>query len=154
MNQNTYLYVTYIATTSEKLWRALTEGEFTSQYFFSRRIKSDWQVGAPVHYHRPNGDLDVFGEVLAANPYTHLSYTWSVPGDVTEREEPTRVTFDIESIDETTVKLTLKHENLLPEDWFEEGQGFYGYNNGWPAILSNLKTYMETGKALPPIVAD
>lgn len=57
-------------------------------------------------------------------------------------------------MDNATLKLTLRHENLLSEDWFEEGQGFYGYNNGWPAILSNLKSLLETGRTLPPIVAE
>jgi uncharacterized protein YndB with AHSA1/START domain len=154
MNQSTYLYVTYIATTPEKLWQALTDGEVTSQYFFGRRIESEWKAGAPVKYYRPNGDLDVFGEVLEAKPYSLLSYTWNVPADATSRNHPTRVTFELKPMDNSTVKLTLKHENLLPEDWFDEDQGFYGYNNGWPAILSNLKSLLETGKTLPPIVAE
>lgn len=154
MSSSTYFYVTYIATTPEKLWTALTDGGITSKYFFGRRIQSDWQVGQPVNYYRPNGDLDVFGELLEVSPYTLLSYSWNVPGDATSRNHPTRVTFELKTMDDSTVKLTLKHEELLPGDWAPEDKGFYGYNNGWPAILSNLKSLLETGKTLPPITAD
>lgn len=151
MSEGTYIYVTYIATTPQKLWRAITEGEFTQKYFFGRRIQSDFAEGSPVEFYRPNGELDVFGVVTELIPERLLSYTWNVPGDANHQ---TQVSFEVQALDEGTVKLTLKHEDLRPEDWVPDNQGFYGYNNGWPAILSNLKTFLETGNTLIPIVAD
>jgi hypothetical protein len=61
-----------------------------------------------------------------------------------------RVIFELHSL-KSTVKLKLRHEDLLPTDFADENEGFYGYNNGWPAILSNLKSLLETGKTLAPI---
>jgi uncharacterized protein YndB with AHSA1/START domain len=151
MNHSTFVYVTYIATTPERLWEALTSGEFTKKYFFERQVQSDWQEGSPVTYLRKDGQLDVRGKVLQCVPQRLLSFTWEVPGDKTPRQRPTRVTFELQPMD-STVKLTLKHEELLAEDWSDDNNTFRGLNNGWPAILSNLKSLLETGRTLPPIV--
>jgi uncharacterized protein YndB with AHSA1/START domain len=151
MNHSTFVYVTYIATTPEKLWDALTRGDITERYFFGRKVHSDWKEGSPVTYWRNDGQLDVQGKVLQYEPYRYLSFTWEVPGDQTSRERPTRVTFELQPMD-STVKLTLKHEDLREEDWCDDSDTFVGLNNGWPAILSNLKSLLETGRTLPPIV--
>jgi uncharacterized protein YndB with AHSA1/START domain len=149
MNRSTFVYVTYIATTPEKLWAALTSSEFTEQYFFGTKVESDWAVGSSVTYSR-NGETTDYGEVLQAEPYTLLSFTWTYVGDQTVRHAPTRVTFRLQDF-EGTVKLTLKHEELLEQDFVEKENTFEGFNNGWPAILSNLKTLLETGRVLPPV---
>jgi uncharacterized protein YndB with AHSA1/START domain len=151
MNTPTFVYVIYIETTPEKLWEALTNGVFTEKYFFGRRIQSDWQEGSSVTYYRPDGELDVHGQVLKSEPPHLLSFTWEVPGDPTQRERATRVTFQLQPMD-STVKLTLKHEDLVAEDFSDDENTFVGLNNGWPAILSNLKSLLETGRTLPPIV--
>lgn len=147
MHQPNFTYVTYIAATPEDIWRALTEGEFTRRYFFGRRVKSDWRMGSPVAFFRPDGQVDVEGVVLRCEALRRISYTWAIPGDTTPRQRPTRVTFTIEPMD-STVKLTLVHEDLLPGDFEARADTFRGYNNGWPAILSNLKTMLETGSTL------
>jgi uncharacterized protein YndB with AHSA1/START domain len=152
MNHSTFVYVTYIATTPEKLWEALTRGDFTERYFFGRKVQSDWQEGSSVTYFRPDGQLDVHGQVLKSEPPHLLSLTWEVPDDETPRKRSTRVTFELKPMD-STVKLTLKHEDLLAEDWSDDSDTFAGLNNGWPAILSNLKSLLETGRTLPPIVS-
>jgi uncharacterized protein YndB with AHSA1/START domain len=64
MDKPRFVYVTYVATTVEKLWQALTDGEFTRRYWGGRRIASDWQVGSPVKHVREDGGVDWQGEVL------------------------------------------------------------------------------------------
>ncbi|MFE5324346.1 SRPBCC family protein [Paenibacillus sp. NPDC056579] len=149
MSDTTFVYVTYIATTPEKLWEALTSTEFTEQYFFGSKIESDWQEGSSVTYSR-NGKVTDYGTVLKAEPHRLLSFTWTYVGDNTVREQPTRVTFELKPMG-TTVKLTLKHDKLLPSDIVEKDDTFEGYNNGWPAVMSNLKTLLETGATLPVV---
>jgi uncharacterized protein YndB with AHSA1/START domain len=149
MNRSTFVYVTYIATTPEKLWEALTSGDFTEQYFFGSKVESDWLEGSSVTYSR-NGVVTDFGKVIKCEPLKLLSFTWTYVGDQTIREETTRVTFQLHQM-EGTVKLTLKHEGLLEQDFVENDDTFEGFNNGWPAILSNLKSLLETGHVLPPV---
>lgn len=149
MTNTSFVYVTYIATTPEKLWDALTRTEYTEKYFFGTQIQSDWQEGSSVTYSR-NGQVTDHGVILVCAPFQQLSFTWNYVGDTVSREEPTRVTFELKSMD-SIVKLTLKHENLLPDDINDRDDTFEGFNNGWPAIMSNLKSLLETGKTLPPL---
>ncbi|CAH0346731.1 SRPBCC family protein [Bacillus sp. CECT 9360] len=149
MTKSTFVYVTYIATTPEKLWEALTSSDFTEKYFFGSKIQSDWQEGSTVTYER-NGLVVDHGEILKCEPHRLLSFTWKIEGDDTPRELPTKVTFELKQM-EATVKLTLKHDNLVDADYVEDNDTFRGLNNGWPAILSNLKSLLETGNTLPPL---
>jgi uncharacterized protein YndB with AHSA1/START domain len=151
MSKPSFVYVTYIAATPEKVWEALTSGEFTQQYFFGRKVESDWEESSEVRYLRENDELDVYGRVLISDPYKLLSFTWMHADTDTERNESSKVTFEIHHLNET-VKLTLKHELLSEKDFVDETNTFYGLNNGWPAIISNLKSLLETGKTLPAIV--
>jgi uncharacterized protein YndB with AHSA1/START domain len=144
MNKTSFVYATYIATTPEKLWAALTNSEFTKQYFFGSEFVSDWQVGSS--FKLMNKDkVDHYGEVLVYEPYRLLTVTWSVR-DV-EGERVSKVTYELTPLN-STVKLTLRHEDLLEKDIREDNGKFEGFNNGWPAILSNLKSLLETGKTL------
>src|SRR4051812_143413 len=149
MTENSFFYVTYIATTPEKLWDALISSNFTEKYFFGSRIRSDWQEGSKITYSR-NGQVTDHGIILKCEPYRILSFTWNMVGDEAVRTQPSWVTFELISM-ERTVKLTLKHENLFPTDLLDEEGTFEGLNNGWPAILSKLKSLLETGHALPAI---
>lgn len=137
MTKPKFVYVTYIAITPEKLWEALTDGGFTQKYFFGTRVESKWKEGADVNYYR-NGKISDYGKVLTCEHPRLLSFTWTYAGDDTPRESPTRVTFELQPL-ESSVKLTLKHENLLETDFVDDNNTFEGYNNGWPAVLSNLK---------------
>jgi uncharacterized protein YndB with AHSA1/START domain len=150
MNHSTFVYVTYIATTPDRLWEALTSSLFTEKYFFGSKVQSDWQEGSSVTYSR-NGRITDHGTVLKCEPLNLLSFTWSYEGDKTPRQHPTRVTFEIQPMG-STVKLTLKHEGLLETDFVDDDNTFEGFNNGWPAILSNLKSLLETGRTLLSIV--
>jgi uncharacterized protein YndB with AHSA1/START domain len=149
MNHTKFVYVTYIATTPKKLWQALTSSEYTEKYFFGSSINSDWQEGAEVTYSR-NGKVTDYGQIVKCEPYQELSYTWTYVGDGVEGKEPSRVTFKLISLNET-VKLVLRHENLQPGDLVDKEDTFEGLNNGWPAILSNLKSLLETGETMPAI---
>ncbi|MEW9699541.1 SRPBCC family protein [Paenibacillus sp. SI8] len=144
MNKTSFVYVTYIATTPEKLWAALTNSEFTKQYFFGREIVSDWQVGSSFEMMNKGKVVD-YGEILIYEPYRLLTVSWSVK-DV-EGDRSSKVTYELTPMN-STIKLTLLHEDLLEKDIRKDEGKFEGFNNGWPAILSNLKSLLETGSLL------
>lgn len=150
MTETTFVYAIYIATTSEKLWEALTSGEFTKKYWFGNEVQSDWKVGSIVSYLNSDGKVVDQGTVLKSEPHHLLSYTFNWLADKTIREQEPVVTFKLQQMG-MTVKLTIKQENILASDLRDENEGFHGYNNGWPAILSNLKSLLETGQTLPEI---
>lgn len=146
MGRPEFVYVTYIATTPEKLWAALTEGDFTKIYWYGRRIESQWTVGAPVRFY--DGDSQTLtdsGVVLTADPPRHLAYTFRNEfGDQPPGEGYSRVSFTIEPHD-GMVKLTLVHDELPDE------QTAIGFREGWSPILSSLKTFLESGTPLPQL---
>ena len=144
MNKPEIVYVTYIATTAEKLWKALTDGEFTRKYWGGRQIQSDWDVGSPINHVRADGGNDWQGEVLKAERPRLLSYTFHMQISAQHRSDrPSRVTFELEPIG-SVVKLTLTHD-----DFESEKATFETTRHGWPAILSSLKSLLETGSPLP-----
>ncbi len=149
MTENSFIYVTYIATTPEKLWEALTNSKYTEQYFFGSSIQSNWQEGSEITYSR-NGQVSDYGKILKIDHNRVLSYTWTYFGEGVEEKQPSHVTFELKPMKET-VKLTLRHENLQPGDLVDRDDTFEGLNNGWPAIISNLKSLLETEKTLPAV---
>ena len=151
MSNQKFVYTTYIRTNPDRLWQALTTSEDTERYFFNSKVQSTWQVGGNVTFYR-DFKLDVTGELLEIERCEKLSYTWTSPEDPTLRSVPTVVTFLIKALEET-VKLTLIHSNLVESDIVEDSDTFWGLNNGWPAILSNLKSYLESGNTLKAIQA-
>lgn len=142
MTKPSFVYVTYIRTTPEKLWRALTDGEFTQRYWFGRRVESDWTVGARVTFWH-DGKLSDSGEVLECEPPRRLSYSFHVEFvEELRRDLPSRVTFELEKLG-AQVKLTLTH------DEFEPGSKVLaGVSTGWPVILSSLKSLLEAGHTI------
>jgi uncharacterized protein YndB with AHSA1/START domain len=144
MGKPEFIYVSYIATTPERLWSALTEGEFTKIYWYGRRIESDWTVGSPVRFFDGDSqDVTDSGVVLAYEPPRHLAYTFRTElGPAGQSTDYSRVSFTIEP-DGDVVKLTLVHDELPDEETAA------GFREGWSPILSSLKTYLETGKPLP-----
>jgi uncharacterized protein YndB with AHSA1/START domain len=137
-----FVYVSYIATTPEKLWQALTSGEFTEKYWFGSRVESDWKVGSPFKIHTGVADKDWLGKVLQSDPPRLLSFSFRVAGNT---EHFTRVVFQIEQHG-PMVKLTLTHDELDEKD----DKFFTGISQGWPAVLSNLKSLLEGGHTLVP----
>ena len=142
MSNPSFVYVTYIATTPEKLWQALTDKAFTRQYWSGTSVESDWTPGAPVRFVY-DGEVHDTGQVLVCEPYRRLSYSWHVEfHEVFSREKPSRVTFEIEPMG-PEVKLTITHDEFEPGSKVYEAVG-----KGWPMILASLKSLLETGRAL------
>ena len=144
MEKPKFVYVSYIATTPEKLWQALTDGEFTRRYWGGRRIQSDWNVGSPVKHLREDGGIDWQGEVLKSERPLLLSYTFHMQISEQHRgERASRLTFELQPMG-SMVKLILIH------DEFESRSAtFETTQHGWPAIMSSLKSLLETGSSLP-----
>ena len=142
MRKPEFIYVTYIETTPEKLWEALTSSEFSKRYWFGTEVRSDWNVGSPFAL-VTDGKTSDTGEILEADRPRRLSYTFKHELFEDMRDEPaTKVVFTIEPHGKI-VKLTVTHEG------FAEGSKLLGaISNGWPAILSGLKSLLETGKVL------
>jgi uncharacterized protein YndB with AHSA1/START domain len=138
------VYTIYIAATPEKVWQALTTAEFSRQYFFGFAVELESKVGGSFVVRAPDGSTHIDGEVLACDPPRKLSVTWNVnwPGLV-EKLGQTVVTYEIaEAGDAVRLTMTESHERELPEDILSGGRA------GWPAILSSLKSVLETGKPL------
>jgi len=139
------VYVTYIATPLELVWQALTEPEFTQQYFFGRRIELECKLGGSFRMWQSDGTLDVEGRVVECDRPRRLSLTWRVMWVEELRKLPEcLVTYQIDDLGEV-VRLTMTeaHQVELGENLLEGGR------RGWPAILSNLKTLLEKGRPLP-----
>jgi len=138
-----FVHVSYIATTAEKLFAALTDGKFTQEYWGGRVVESDWKKGSPVRFSkRSDGSLSMQGTVLECDAPSLLVYTWqSIQGGVATAA--TKVTFRIKQVTPNNVRLELTHEPHDPASQIHDQ-----IREGWSAILSSLKSYLETGHPL------
>lgn len=134
--------VTYIASTAAKVWDVLTNPEITQQYWFNTRIESDWKVGSKVIYRR-NGQVTDEQTLLKFEPPHVLSYTFNPLLEEFRGERPSRVMFELEE-GGGVVRLTTTHDEFEPNS-----KVYRACTDGWPMILSNLKTLLETGRPLP-----
>jgi uncharacterized protein YndB with AHSA1/START domain len=144
MDKPKFVYVTYIATTPDKLWNALLDGEMTKLYWGRHRNVSDWKVGSTWQhqdYDDPSS-IDVVGKVVDSVPPRRLVLTWADPADEAEEAKHSRVTFEIEPFFDA-VRLTVIHEELEPDS-----EMLHDITEGWPAVLSSLKTLLETGQPM------
>ncbi len=146
MDRPQFVYVTYIATTPEKLWNALIDPKMSARYWQHENV-SDWQPGSKWEHRSSEKDktLKLVGKVVESTPPRRLVLTWALPDDETHEERHSRVTFEIEPIGEV-VKLTVTHERLEPDSDMLEG-----ITEGWPKVLSSLKSFLEVGKPLPKL---
>lgn len=139
------VFVIYIATTPQQTWEALTNGDFTEQYFFGRRMESDWKSGSSWKLMMADGRIDCQGKVLESDPPRRLALTWHVEWIEDMRRLPEAVvTFEIDGLG-GVVRLTVSefHPKGIDEKYVEGGR------RGWPIILSGLKSLLETGRPLP-----
>jgi uncharacterized protein YndB with AHSA1/START domain len=138
------VYVIYIASTPEKVWQALTTAEFSRKYFSGLAVEVDLRVGGAYVVRTPEGALHVSGEVIECDPPSKLTVTFNVNWPaLVEKLGPTLVTYEIEQAG-NAVKLTMSeaHDRPIDDDILSGGR------QGWPAILSSLKSLLETGEAL------
>lgn len=153
MDTVNFVYATYIRTTPEKLWEALTSSAFSEKYWFGFRLELEQKVGGKLRIVPPKGmekHGDHAGEVLECEPGRKLVYTWNPtcePELAKKRQSLSRVTYELTPMGKM-VRLRLLHENLLPEDLEKNPNTFRGINNGWPAVISSLKSLLETGEAI------
>ncbi len=147
MSKPSFLYVTYIVTTPDKLFDALIDPEMTRRYWANGRNVSDWQVGSTWRHedYDDADDIDVAGTVLEKDPPRRLVVSWARPSDVGEPAKRSRVSFDLEPM-ENSVRLTVTHDELEPDS-----DMLRGITWGWPAVLSSLKTLLETGSVVPKL---
>jgi len=139
-----FVFSTYIRTTPDRLWDALTNPEMTQQFYYGGRVQAELKPGGNFSYLAPNGEINLHGEVLEIDPpkklVTTFRATWAEAGG-----ETTRVMYEIEPMGEVC-KFTMTH--------FDYEKSKAGVEEGWPIIVAGLKTLLETGKPLNiPIMA-
>jgi uncharacterized protein YndB with AHSA1/START domain len=143
MSKPKFVYVIFIRTTPQKLWSALTDPDFTKQYWFGTYHATDWKPGSAWQLRFADGRVADSGEIVEANPPKRLVLKWRNEFRPELKAEGfSRCTIDIEPVD-GAVKLTIAHEIDAPGSKFIEA-----VSGGWPLILSNLKSLLETGKVL------
>jgi len=139
------VYTTYIKTTAEKVWHALTDPEMSKKFFFGRRVESNWEVGSEFEmWHDEGHGLDVHGVVLECDPPHRLKVSWRVDWVEELRHLPDSfVTYQIDQLGDI-VRLTMleEHDESLDPKYLEGGR------NGWPMILNSLKSLLELGEPL------
>ncbi|TWC00597.1 uncharacterized protein YndB with AHSA1/START domain [Bradyrhizobium macuxiense] len=138
------VYAIYIAATPEQVWQALTDAELSRKYFSGNAVEVDLRLGGAYIVRTPDGALHISGAVIACDPLRRLTVTFNVNWpQLVEKLGPTLVTWEIEPAGDG-VKLTLlqSHDRPISDDILSGGRA------GWPAILSSLKSMLETGKAM------
>ena len=146
MDKPQFVYVTYIATTPEKLWNALLDSEMTAKYWQHDNV-SDWKAGSRWEHrrHDKTGAVDLVGKVIESSPPRRLVLTWAYPADEAHEEKHSRVTFEIEPV-RGVVRLTVTHDTFAPGSDMLESIAM-----GWPKVLSSLKSLLEVGRPLPEL---
>lgn len=146
--RSSFVYVTFIRTTPQRLWDALTDPQFTRQYWFGSTVECGWQKGSPWKLVSSDGDVTDTGEILEIDPPRRMVIRWQNEWKPELKAEgPGRCTIELEPVDRA-VKLTITHEIDRADSKL-----ITAVSGGWPAVLSNLKSLLETGKlaiAEPP----
>jgi uncharacterized protein YndB with AHSA1/START domain len=137
-----FVYVTYIESTPERVWHALTDADLTAEYWGHSNV-SDWQPGSRWEHRRIDGSevVDCVGRVIESTPPSRLVITFEDPNSQPD-DDPSVVTFTVEPYHDI-VRLTVTHQNLAGDD------ELHAISAGWPAVMANLKSKLETGHVLP-----
>jgi len=141
--KTSFVYVTYIRSTPEKVFEAITKPEIARRYWGHENV-SDWQPGSSWQHIRADEQrtLQLVGKVIEVSPPTRLVITWANASQAADADAHSRVSFDIAPYDEM-VRLTVTHDEL------EAGSGMAkGIQQGWPIVLSSLKSLLETGQGI------
>ncbi len=141
MSTTEYHYTTYIKSTPEKVWAAITTPEFARQYWGNANF-SDWKVGSRWEHRQPQGNVLVSGIIRESVAPRRLVMTWAAPAEHDDPSKHSRVSIEIEPIKDM-VRLHITHDQLVAGSDLSKRISF-----GWPRVLSSLKTLLETGVAL------
>ena len=144
MTETKFVYVTYISAKPQQVWDALIKGEFTRKYW-DRENVSDWKPGSTWEHRKLDEPrtVQLVGKVVEFDPPRRMVWTWALPENAASPAAHSRVTFELEPI-ESMVRLTVTHDELAPGS-----DMLRGISEGWPRVLSSLKSLLETGKPLP-----
>lgn len=137
----TFVYVTFIASTPEKVFEAIIRPEIAQRYWGHGNV-SDWQNGSRWEHVAADGAVRLAGRVVECTAPTRLVVTWASPADFDDADKHSRVTMDVVPYD-GMVRLTVTHDELEPGSGMEAG-----ISKGWPIVLSSLKSFIETGRPL------
>ncbi|KQU66784.1 polyketide cyclase [Aminobacter sp. DSM 101952] len=141
--KTSFVYVTYILSTPQKVFEAVTRPDVARRYWGHENV-SDWNPGSKWEHVRANDErtVELVGKVIEISPPSRLVISWANASQAADPTSHSRVTFEIEEY-ESMVRLTVIHDEL------EAGSGMAnGISKGWPIVLSSLKSFLETGRAL------
>ena len=142
MSDPDYIHVVYIRAPIEKVWSAITDNQSERAWWWESHHESDFRPGSKLIYRR-HGKIDVEGEILEVDPPNRLTHTFRVGGPGPQHDEGyTKVEYTLETTDGVT-KLTVTHSGFVANSKLRQG-----VSGGWPAILSSLKSMLETGEAI------
>jgi uncharacterized protein YndB with AHSA1/START domain len=146
MRRTQFVYVTYIATTSKKLWNALIDPKLTKKYWQHENV-SDWKPGSRWEHRRFDKErtADIVGKVIESSPPRRLVLSWAFPADEAREKKHSTVTIEIEPF-RKVMRLTVTHNHLEPGS-----EMFDGITEGWPKVLSSMKSLLETDRPLPTL---
>jgi uncharacterized protein YndB with AHSA1/START domain/DNA-binding transcriptional ArsR family regulator len=139
------VYQIIIQAPQQRVWEAITKPEFTSRYYYDSTLETDLTVGSPFTYHMANGSPIVEGEVVSSDPPNRLVHTYHSLWPPMNKDAPTKVTWELESMSGAVTKVTVVHEDFQGETATYNGL----QEGGWTWILSNMKTLLETGESMP-----
>lgn len=141
--KTSFTYLTYVRTTPEKVFEAITKPDITRQFWGHENV-SDWKPGSNWQHIRANKDrpVEIVGKVVEISPPGRLVTTWAAESQADDPDSYSRVTYEIEDYG-TMVRLTVIHDEL------EAGSGMAaGISKGWPLVLSSMKSFLETGSGV------
>jgi uncharacterized protein YndB with AHSA1/START domain len=138
-----FVYVTYVLSTPEKVFEAITRPDVARRYWGHENV-SDWKPGSKWEHVRANDErsVELVGKVVEISPPSRLVMTWANASQADDPGSYSRVTFDIAEY-EDMVRLTVTHDELEAGSRMENGM-----RRGWPIVLSSLKSFLETGRGL------
>jgi uncharacterized protein YndB with AHSA1/START domain len=146
MENPRFIYVMYISTSPEKLWNALIDPKMTAKYWQHENV-SDWKPGSKWEHRRcdEKRTLSLVGKVIESSPPRRLVLTWAFPADEASQEKHSRVSLEIDPFRDV-VRLTVTHDQLEPGS-----EMLQGITEGWPKVISSLKSMLEAGRPLPEL---
>ena len=136
-----FVYVTYIISTPEKVFEAITKPDIARRYWAHENI-SDWRPGSKWEHVNADGAVKIAGKVIECAPPKRLVITWANASALSDPAKHSRVSFDVAPFD-GMVRLTVTHDELEPGSKMAAD-----ISGGWPRVLSSLKSFLETGQAL------